>query len=541
VSTGSPGNGAATGNGAAGRRRTGTRTVAVVGGGIAGLAAAWELSGGAAGPAADTPRVVLLEAGPTVGGKLRSEPFAGRSVDMGPDGFLGRRPEAADLCAEVGLGDDLVPIATSGAAVLARGRRRSLPAGLVLGIPTRFWPTVRSGILGPRGSLRLLRDVVAPRTDSRGPLGDRAIGPLVARKLGQRVVDALVDPLIGGIHAGGVGDMSSAAVFPLLLAVAQRRGSFMRALRSVVPAEHVGAPTATRPDVLEPAPDDGADGASAPAGHGDAEEPPAFWALRPGICALPERLAGRLTERGVAVRTGAPVELLDQADGGWVLHTPDGPVVADGLVLAVPAPVAAELIGPHDVDAATLLGGIVWASVAVVTFAFAADDLPSGLVGTGLLVPAGSRRHRREGHGDGHFLVTACTYLSAKWPHLSAGDEVLLRASVGRFGDERFAALDDDALVARVHDELGELLGLTATPHTSVVVRWPESFPQYRVHHLLRVTGIESALRRLPAVAVAGASYRGVGIPACVASGRTAAQTVMGSLSGQPTGAGPVP
>ena len=192
------------------------------------------------------------------------------SVDLGPDGFLGRRPEAVDLCEEVGIADALVPVAARGASVWARGRLRTLPEGHALGIPTRFWPTARSGIVGARGTLGLARDAVLPRPDVRGPIGDRAIGPLVARKLGQRVVDTLVDPLIGGIHAGSVDDMSAAATFPPLLAAAQRRGGLMRALRAEVPAP-------------------------------DPDGPPLFWSLDGGMASLVDALAAGLRARGADV------------------------------------------------------------------------------------------------------------------------------------------------------------------------------------------------------------------------------------------------
>ncbi len=254
---------------------TGPRSVVVVGGGIAGLAAAWQLTGGAE-PRAGAPAVVVLEASARLGGPLCSEELGGRAVDTGPDGFLGRRPEAVDLCREVGLADALVPIAVRGASVWARGRLRGLPEGHALGIPTRFWPTARAGILGPRGVLALARDALLPRPDVRGPIGDRAIGPLVARKLGQRVVDVLTDPLIGGIHAGSVDDMSAAATFPPLLAAAQRRGSLMRALRAEVP---------TPP----------------------ADGPPLFWSLRDGMGSLVEALAAELARAGS--RSGCPNRL----------------------------------------------------------------------------------------------------------------------------------------------------------------------------------------------------------------------------------------
>jgi oxygen-dependent protoporphyrinogen oxidase len=478
--------------------------VVVVGGGISGLTAAWELTGGGTARA-DAPDVIVLESTSRLGGALDSATFGDRIVDTGPDGFLGRRPEALDLCHQIGLSDALVPIAGRGAGVWARGRVRPLPEGLALGIPTRFWPAARSGILGLRGQLGLARDALLPRPDVRGPIGDRSIGPLVAHKLGQRVADRLVDPLIGGIHAGSVDDMSAAATYPPLLDAAQRRGSLMRALRAGVPAPAEVAP-------------------------------PLFWALNGGMASMVDHLRAALTARGVVFRCGAPVEALQRLDrlegrsAQWAVVTSvtegDGRRVhsreADAVVLAVPAPVAARLLQPHDDEAAGLLGNISYASVTLVTLRVPSDALASPLVGTGFLVP------RRSAAPDGHdaWAVTAATYLSQKWPHLATEGEILLRASVGRYGDDRAAAWSDTEVVDRVWTELGLLMGLSGEPLESRVTRWPQAFPQYRVHHLMRTAGIEAAVARIGGIAVAGAAYRGVGIPACIASGRAAAKAV---------------
>ncbi len=466
------------------------RRAVVVGGGISGLAAAWELSGGAHKSPAP-PQIVLMESSDRLGGALRTAMFGGRLVDVGPDGFLGRRPEAFELCQEVGLGDTLVPIAGRGAAVVVRGRVRMLPDGLVLGVPTRFWPAARSGLLGLRGQLGLARDVLVPRPDRRGPIGDRSIGPLVARKLGRRVVDTLVDPLMGGIHAGSTDDMSAAATFPVLLAAAQRRGSLMRALRAEVPV---------------------------PA----ADAPPLFWTLSGGMESLTERLGDVLNERGVEIRRSAPVERLERTGGRWGVHANGTVTEADGVVLALPATPTSLLLHGHDDEVVGLLNGIEYASVTLVTFRVDAESVPAPLKGTGFLVPRRSHPSR----GSDAWAVTACTYLDQKWPHLARDGEVLLRASLGRSDDGRAAGWSDADVCDRAWSELSTFMGLTGTPLESMVVRFPDSLPQYRVHHLLRTTGIESAVARLGGLSVAGAAYCGVGIPACIASGRAAARSL---------------
>jgi oxygen-dependent protoporphyrinogen oxidase len=465
-----------------------TRRVVVVGGGISGLAAAWELSG-ATRSHSDPPEIVLLESSDRTGGMLRSDHLAGRVVDMGADGFLGRRPEAVELCQEVGLEDKLVPIAARGASVWSRGRLRVLPEGHVMGIPTRFWPTARSGILGIGGSLSLARDALLPRPDVRGPIGDRAIGPLVARKLGRGVVDRLADPLIGGIHAGAVDDMSAAAVFPPLLAAVHRRGGLMRALRAETP---------------EPDPDG----------------PPLFWAIDGGMVALVEALSAGLERRGVRLELSSTVEGLERDGHAWTLSgSPE--MRADAVVLALAAPAAARLLRPYDDEAAALLASIDYASVTVVTFRAPAECVPAGLFGTGFLVP---RRPLPKGREP--WAVTACTYLDRKWPHLAREGEVLLRASLGRIDDGRSEEWTDADCAARAWEELGALAGLTGQPIEWKVVRHRQAFPQYRVHHLLRTAGVEAAVARLGGLAVAGSAYRGVGIPACIASGRAAARAV---------------
>jgi oxygen-dependent protoporphyrinogen oxidase len=302
--------------------------------------------------------------------------------------------------------------------------------------------------------------------------------------------------------------MSAAATYPPLLAAAQKRGSLMRALRAEVPA-----------------PSDDA--------------PPLFWALHGGMASLIEQLRAALTARGVEIRCGVTVRSLERQapderaaarwnvvwcgpEGAGVPDVAQGSAEADAVVLAVPAPAAADLLRPHDDEAAALLGAIAYASVTLITFRVPVEALAAPLTGTGFLVP----RRSPAPEGSDAWAVTAATYLSEKWTHLSAEGEILLRASVGRYGDDRAGAWSDDEVVARVWSELGLLMGLSGNPQESMVARWPQAFPQYRVHHLMRAAGIEAAVARIGGVAVAGSAYRGVGIPACIASGRAAAQAM---------------
>jgi oxygen-dependent protoporphyrinogen oxidase len=496
--------------------------VAVIGGGMAGLSAAWELVSGTEGV---PPRVVVLEAGPRPGGKVRSTEFCGRTVDLAADAFLARRPEATRLCGELGLTDALVAPGTSGASLWARGRLRMMPDGVNLGVPTRAWPMIRSGILGPAGLLRAGLDLVLPHPGDPGATADRSVGDIVGSRLGHEVVERLVDPLVGGIHAGGVDDLSAESTFPPLLAADRRSGSLIRALRQ--PTAPAGAP-------------------SAPSPGPDARPTPVFWSLEGGNARLPAELAAALAARGVATHTGVAVESMERLPGGaagptWRLALAgdaagvvgsEGPsdslrsLDVDAAILAVPAGQAAGLLGDHAPAAASLLADVELASVTVITLSMPAGAIRSPLVGTGFLVPRTSPVAGRTA------LITGCTYLTRKWPGLARPGDELVRLSVGRFGDDRPDSLDDDELTAAAVAELSAVLDVQAPPRASLVTRWHGAFPQYRVGHLERTSAIERAVGGLPGVAVAGSAYRGVGIPAVVGNGRQAARSVLASLDG---------
>lgn len=491
--------------------------IAVVGGGMAGLAAAWQLSQDL-GPSGDgSPRVLVLEAGGRTGGKVRSAEFAGREVDVAADAFLARRPEATGLCTELGLGDALVAPGAAGASLWARGRLRMMPAGMNLGVPTRWWPLARSGILGPAGSARAALDLVRPHRADPGATGDAAVGAVVTARLGHEVTERLVDPLVGGIHAGGVDDLSAEATFAPLLEADRNPGSLMRRLR---------LPDPPPPDPSRP-----------PA--------PVFWSLEGTTARLPAELTAALVARGVSVHTGVAVETLarrpaERPSGGtWELTlagdastVPGATGVADsartlavdGVVLAVPAGQAASLLAAHAPRAAAILGDIGHSSVSVVTLAVPSAAVRARLVGTGFLVPRTSTVGRHTA------LITGCTYLSRKWPGLARPGDELIRLSVGRYGDVRPDSLDDDELAAAAFDEASVILGIGGRPLESLVTRWHGAFPQYTPGHLGRSDQVERAVAELPGVAVAGSALRGVGIPAVVGSGRAAALAALASL-----------
>ncbi|MDA8149072.1 MAG: protoporphyrinogen oxidase [Actinomycetota bacterium] len=489
--------------------------VAVVGGGIAGLAAAWELvgaSGGAGEGAGDrlTPDVVVIEAEGRLGGKLQSMPFAGRTVDLGADAFLARRPEATRLVDELGASDDLVGVGTSGTSLLAGGALRPLPDGLVLGIPTRWWALARSGVLSRREWLRMGYDLVAPRAAGPRTTTDRAVGDLVAGRLGRGVVDRLVDPLVGGIHAGGVDTLSAAATFPALLEAWHQPGSLVRRLD----------PRRTAA-VSPPSP---------PAGAGSDRPAPVFWSLAGGTASLVGRLEQGLRAAGATFRLGTRVRALSRTASGWTIELDPAEdderyLPADGVVLATPARTTAALLGRHAPRSARILAAVEHASVAVVTVSLPSSAWLAPRTGTGFLVP------RREAIRGRPYLVTGCTYLSDKWPLLARDGDVLVRLSVGRLGDRRHEELDDDELTTAVLAELGTIVPLSSGAIATSVTRWAGAFPQYAVGHLERMATIDGEIADLPGLALAGATYRGVGIPACIGTGREAAAAVRRDLA----------
>jgi protoporphyrinogen/coproporphyrinogen III oxidase len=463
-------------------------SVVIVGGGISGLAAAWELTGGVDGPTETTPRVEVIEASERVGGSLATAEFAGRTIDLGADGFLARRPEAVTLVRELGLNDQLEAIAESGAWLWSRGQLNELPKGLVLGVPTSLDSIVKFRGVGWRARLAARRDVILPARLHVG--ADVTIGEITRAKLGRELSYQFIEPMIGGIQAGRIDELSARSVFPALHTAAQKGGSLMRAI----------TPPRVAPDST-----------------------PTFYSLREGVASLPAQLAARLIERGVVIRRGVAVTALRRTPAGSYpleVDTSATTTPASGVILTISAPATAALVGSFD-SAVDDLRRIESAGAAMVTFSVsrALITLPSH--GTGILVPL-----RTAWSGGGSMMVTAVTFLDRKWPHLRRDDDVLLRAHVGRSDDTRWSELSDDELARRVSNELAALVPKWNEPSESLVQRWPRGLPQYRVGHEQLVERARLASAR-HGVALAGNAYDGVGVPASIGSGRRAARQVM--------------
>jgi protoporphyrinogen/coproporphyrinogen III oxidase len=452
----------------------------VVGAGITGLVAARRLLAAGA-------HVTVLEASRRVGGQFRTVGFADRLVDVGAEALSTAAPGPLALIEELGLQGRLVAAARGTTWIWGPRGLRPLPAGFGPAGPSRLWPMVTARVLSPAGILRAGLEPLVPRTVRDD---DLAVGRYLAHRFGRQVTERLIDPLLGGLHAGDVDRLSLDAATPQLAHLARNHRSLLRRRR--------------------PPPPTG----------------PVFVSLRGGMTALPERLAAGL--RDGDLHLGVEVASLGRGPGGQTtVHTVDGSTVeADGVVLALPARAAADVVSATSPTAATTLRELRAATVAVAVLRYPTRvaTTPALQGGTGLLVPSTAGR-----------LLKAATFLTSKWPHLRdapAGSrhdgEVLLRASAGRIDDDRVAALSDDQLVARLQAELRAATGIADDPIEITVHRWPVTMPQLEVGHRDRLAAVTTALARdVGPVAVAGAPYHGPGIAACLRSGSDAADQLL--------------
>jgi len=464
-------------------------SVIVVGSGISGLSTAFylrELMG-------DDVEVTVLDQAPEPGGKIRTREVAGLPVDTGPDAFLARAPQLKALIASLGLADSVVGPAASGAFIWSKGELRPLPAGATFGLPEKVWPLVQSGLISVGGAVRAAMDVVLPTTKRPD---DPTVEELVRPRLGGDVFERMVEPLLGGVHAGSAKVLSARSTVPEIVAMTSGHRSIILAMRG-------------RKKPPPPPP------GSKPA--------PALVSVSGGMSRLTDALVAAIgPER---IRTGQRVTSISpRDDSGWQVVTDTGRLTADHVVLATPAYAAADLVAPIDATLPGLLRSIPYVDVAGVVLAFRKSEIPPLPVGTGYLVPPIE--------GD---LIVGSTWLTSKWPHLVNDEVVVIRSLVGRYGDTRFATMDDATLIDEVRAALQRVVGIEAEPVDQLVQRWPAAMPQYVVGHADGLERIDAALAALPGLHLTGAAYRGVGLAGCVAQGHALATAIAHASVAEPT------
>jgi protoporphyrinogen/coproporphyrinogen III oxidase len=443
--------------------------IVIIGGGITGLAAAYELT-------CRGQPFVLLESSARAGGLILTERVSGFTIDGGPDSLLAQKPAAIQLCSELGLAGQLISTTVPRTAfVLKKGRLYALPSPSVLGIPTSVTGLAGYDLLGRMARARMALEPLVPRSRRE----DESVGSFFRRRLGRQSADLIAGPLLGGIHAGDIDRLSMHSLFPRLVEAEHRPGKVLRNLRRV----HVPA------------------------------EGGVFRALRNGMGDLVTAILARLPPG--AARFGAPVHSLRRLPASWQAAAGDATFDSTAVILAVPAHVAGSLLEGIEPGAAEICARVPYASTVSVALGFRRDQIAHPLSGSGFVV---ARRHS-------DFRITACTWSSSKWEARAPEGHALVRAFVGGTHDPAAVEESDDDLIAIVRREISRILriGGGASPVVARVHRWRRSAAQHTVGHRARMTALEERLRHLPGLFAAGSGFRAVGIPDCVADGRQVA------------------
>lgn len=468
-----------------------TRRITVIGGGITGLTAAYYLQKElqTRGVTAD---IQLLESSSSYGGKIHTMERDGIVFEKGPDSFLARKLPMIELTQELGLEGELVgtnPEARR-SYVLHQGRLHLMPPGLVLGIPSQIRPFLASELLTPEGKQRALLDLVLP---ARKEQDDESLGDLLERRLGKEVLLRIAEPLLAGIYAGDTYALSVKATFPQFAEMERNYGSLIKGTMQTVGKS---GSTVNLPG-LPPA-----------AGQS------AFLTYRRGLQTIVQGLVSALEAANVRLRPNTKaLRIVKAAEGGYTLTLQDGRAEhSDALIVALPSYYAGELL-EGEVDAG-FLSNLPYVSVANVVLCFKRDDVQFTFDGSGFVIP------RSEGR-----FITACTWTSVKWLHTAPNDKLLLRCYVGREGDEGWRDMTQEAIIAKVRQDLQEIMGIDAEPLFTEVTPLHRSMPQYAVGHLEQVAQFRSMMKQqMPGVLVTGAGFDGVGLPDCIRQGRDTAR-----------------
>ncbi|MBM3146167.1 MAG: protoporphyrinogen oxidase [Chloroflexi bacterium] len=454
--------------------------IIVIGGGIAGLSAAYYAARNSI-----QAEITLLESGSHWGGKIATERVDGFVIEGGPDTFLATKPWGAALCRELGLGERLhgTNPRQKSTYVLHRNRLQPLPDGLALMIPSDIPSILRSRLLSLPGKVRMGLDFLLP---PRASDGDESLGAFISRRLGREAYENLIEPLMSGIYAGDGDQLSLASTFSYLRDLERSHGSLARgalAMRRKIPA--------------------------APGSRS------AFLTPTTGLAEIVESLVQVLSARRVTLRLNAPVSLIMRHSSLYSLTLDTGETLtADAVIIAAPAFAAAKIVSSLDPGLGADLSAIPYASTATVSLAYRQSDLPRPLDGYGYVIP------RREGR-----RALACTWTSTKFPHRAPDGHALIRVFVGRAGQT--IPWNESDLLALAREELQQTLDITAKPILSRVFLWEKAMPQYNLGHPELLRRIEAALERHPGLALAGNGYRGIGIPDCIHSGELAVEKIL--------------
>jgi oxygen-dependent protoporphyrinogen oxidase len=473
------------------------RHIVVIGGGIAGLAAAHRVAE-LANEKSLSIDLILLEASQRVGGSIATEKIGDFIVEAGPDSFITEKPWALRLCERLGLTSRLVSTqaAYQKIYVVNRGKLVPLPVGFFLLAPTRFWPFVYSSLFSWPGKLRIAAEIVLPRG---GNHQDESLGSFVRRRFGAEALERVAQPLIGGIYASDPDQLSLTATMPRFKEMERTKRSIIRAMWSEQRRR-----------------------ARRESGSG------ARWSLFVTLAGGMQELINSIVQRipKSAIRLNSPATYLsrDRDKKSWRIAIANGSITADAVVVATPAYQTAEILEPIASDLAAELRQIAYASTATVSLGYGRKDFPRQPDSFGFVVPAVEQRK-----------IMACTFSSLKYPGRAPEDHILVRAFVGGALQPELFADDDATMMKNVRAELGSLLGVVAEPVLSRVWRHPKSMPQYHIGHAARVERIETRLRQFPSIALAGGAYHGVGISDCVRTGEEAAEKLVRFLELNPS------
>jgi oxygen-dependent protoporphyrinogen oxidase len=463
------------------------KRIAIIGGGISGLSAAFALEKQRLAGA--SLEYVLFESSPRFGGVLVSERVDGCLIEAGPDSFLTEKPWASDLCREVGLGDQLMGSNDSDRKtyILVKGKLVAIPDGLMFMVPTKITPTVLSPLFSARTKLRMAREWFHPPQKASA---DETVASFVERHYGSEMVDRLTDPLLSGIYGGEASQLSVRAVLPRFVEMEAAHGSLgrgMLAARSKL--AHASKPPAR----------------------------PLFTSLKNGMQQMVDAILARLPAS--VPQSSTLVQQLQPQKGSWVVSAGYASDQFDAVIVATPTHAAAELLGMASTELASQLRGILYTSSVTVNLGYDRSVRASLPPGFGFLVP------RSEGK-----RMLAATFVHNKFPHRAPEDRALLRCFIGGARDEEVLRTPDEEIVRMVREDLRQIIKLTADPLFARVYRWKGAMAQYGVGHLERLQRIETLLQQLPSLALAGNGYRGIGVPDCVRSGNDAANRILLTL-----------